>query len=319
MNNLIDTIKIQYSFKCNEKDLLINWLSSEYSDEFQEIAKPNRVSNYRCDIDNMKLFINTNFLFIVGSIHKFYVGNNVESMNLEDIPLAVDKLNEKLGNIVNIREATVKRLDIGVNLKMDYDPSLYVAKIHSITSKKNIRFNNETLTVGNKSRGMTIYNKTIEATKNSKNKKFNLNIPSNLIRIEYFINSDHVLKKLLNASNPTIKHVLDNTDKLPGILYDEYKKLDKDYKTELTGINNINELYMYTISIAGIEKCQNIIDQSYRLKLISNLDRSRFKSTVRKAISFSSRNGSRDPLVELDEKVYQWYYSETTTNSNSEA
>lgn len=57
------------------------------------------------------------------SICKFYLGNNFDTLSLEDFNNAINEISERLG--VNIQNAKVCRIDMAQNFHMAYTPSTY--------------------------------------------------------------------------------------------------------------------------------------------------------------------------------------------------
>lgn len=57
------------------------------------------------------------------SICKYYLGNNFDTLTLEDFNNAIKEISDRLG--VDISNARVCRIDIATNFLMDYQPSLY--------------------------------------------------------------------------------------------------------------------------------------------------------------------------------------------------
>lgn len=308
MINLIDTIKLRFTLESGEQlKELIQWLSKNYSETYEETIKTNGLKTYKCKIRNMNLYANNIYVFITGSIHKFYLGNNFEEMKQQDIVKAFNLVSSSLGDILDIRQAHIRRLDIGVNILMDHHPTSYVNKLYSSSAKKSAYYNGQTINAGNQSRGITVYDKTAEVKKENRKNREKMNVPDNLLRLEASIKGRKVFEKRFGNQLPTVEQLLQQLNKLPDIWLDEYKQLDKEYSVNVDRVNSMKELYYYAITVTGADKCSTIVDYSYSIKAITAQDRYRFNNTIKAAFKLSTSTSKNDLMRELDEKALLCY------------
>jgi hypothetical protein len=243
------------------------------------------------------------------------MGNNVGSMSIQDVYSAIGLINSSLGNTIDINKGYVRRLDIGINLIMDNQPTAYVGKLYSLSARKPTYFNGQTISNGNQSRGIIVYDKTAEVEKGNKKNRTQTEVPEKLLRLEASIKGRKVFEKKFGTELPTVKSLLEQLDKLPDVLYEEYNKLDKAYSVSTDLIHDKGEFLNYTIVATGMEKCKYVIDYSYNLELISKQNRDRYYKTVKNAFHQSTSTANEDLMKELDDKVLAWYNSTKTSSS----
>ena len=75
------------------------------------------------NLDNLRVRIKSECIRIEGSISKWYLGNNIQPLSLDDTKRAFEKLSSILH--LPIEKAYVKRLDLAACLVMKYLPSIY--------------------------------------------------------------------------------------------------------------------------------------------------------------------------------------------------
>lgn len=313
MKNLIDTVSIRHDLKIiKQRNKLLLLLKNNYAKTFKNIQCDGH-TNYNCTVGNMKLFIDSEYVHITGSLHKFYMGNNVDEMPMKDINTALSLLNSSLGFIIDVKKGYVRRLDIGLNLIMNHKPTAYISKLYSSSSKPPTTYKDQTLCIGNKSRGLMVYDKTAEVEKANRKKLVKVEVADNLLRLEATVRGRKVFKKRFGTELPTVEQVLLQLNKLPDILYDEYKVMEKEYTVNIDRIENKSDLLNYAIVMAGIDKCKYVIDFSYNLNLITKQDRYRYHNTVKKAFSSPTNAQNQDLMRELDDKMLKWYNSANTS------
>lgn len=103
----------KYSFKEEIPCKIEVYLSNEY-----------KIVGY---LRNMRIEIKANSLYISGSLAKWYFGNNIQCLSLDDTEKSIKSLGEAIG--IPLEEARVTRIDIGVNIEMKYKPELYFDKL----------------------------------------------------------------------------------------------------------------------------------------------------------------------------------------------
>lgn len=80
---MIDNIKIRYNIDSYTiKNKLVRWLKKNYKDFYKKETNASGLNTYRCQINNIKVFVDTQYVFIYGSLNKFYLGNNIEELDI---------------------------------------------------------------------------------------------------------------------------------------------------------------------------------------------------------------------------------------------
>lgn len=96
-------------------------------------------------LDNLSIMVNDGFLKIEGSLPKFYLGNNFDSIEIGEIKEAIEKIEDTLKVI--LKGAFVKRLDVAKTLIMDNPIECYYPYFGSygttlLTKHRNSRYYN---------------------------------------------------------------------------------------------------------------------------------------------------------------------------------
>jgi hypothetical protein len=68
-------------------------------------------------IGNMRIYQRPGLITISGSLGKYLNGNNMDSFNKDQVRLSIEKLERETG--INLREATVSELELGVSVWID--------------------------------------------------------------------------------------------------------------------------------------------------------------------------------------------------------
>lgn len=286
---------------------LAEWMSVQYPATFEERTKLDGSKRYICKIRNLHVSVDFKHVYINGSIPKFYIGNNVENISVSEIDKAISLLEASLGGIVNIKDTFVRRLDIGTNVPLKNKPDVYISKLHTASLNRPYFYNNQTIGIGNKSRGIVFYDKTSEVKSENRRLKSSTTVPENIIRIESYLKGRKVFEKHFGTQLPTLSLILDNIDKLPDIWLSEYKKINKEYCTNIDQIRSQKDLLYYTIVSTGYTKCEQVINYSFDIGLISKQDRYRYHNTVKAAYNMVQLVNPDDVMSELDLKVLDLY------------
>ncbi|GAB3750057.1 phage/plasmid replication domain-containing protein [Spirosoma pomorum] len=306
---MIDKIAMRYNVGYDTDIVeLARHLKCKYPSHYKEEINAEGIKSYRAEINNLKIYMNVDYIYITGSLNRFYLGNNVQVLLTKDIPKAFDSINSALVQLIDIRKAFVLKMEIGTNLPMKYKCSEYISKIHSNNSKNATRFNDQTIDTSNGSRGMIIYDKTAEAKQKSKKNKQSVEIPDKLLRLEAKLKARHVFQKHFGSNLPTVSDIIEHIDLLPEIWYQEYIKLNKEYSISTKPIVTKQDLLNYTITKAGFDDCMYTINHSYNIGLISKQSKARYAKSVKNAFDeLRDKYEEEDLMNELDEKVLAWY------------
>jgi hypothetical protein len=176
-------------------------------------------------IGNFKVIYSKTNLSLKGSLTKFFLGNNVQNMNRNQITEAFKKLEIKLD--FDIGDFRISRIDIGVTFEMKSIIPMYLDSLIELPRYKLKVFEHETKSFTNKSKTVTFYDKVEEF--HSKKRDLSLNDldmnSGNLLRYEFQIkhankvlgkvtindiNNDQYLKKLVKMWKSTFHKIKKN-------------------------------------------------------------------------------------------------------------
>jgi hypothetical protein len=87
-------------------------------------------------LGNLKINVSKNSLKVANSLCKWYLGNNLQTLNWESIKLAHEKLSDTLH--VNMQSADITRMDIGQNLQMNHKPKVYFDSLGQLSRYKRL-------------------------------------------------------------------------------------------------------------------------------------------------------------------------------------
>ena len=277
---MIDTIHMTYDFKSRtEMDSCIESLKNRYSLD----------STYRETND------------------KFICGNNVENINSNMVINAYNLLINYF-DFIDWNKGVHKRIDIGINVALSSSPNLLTDKIigSKRMKKSTVTSNSESVIIGNKSQSIIFYNKTLESE--AKTKKM-INVPSNLLRIEYRIMSSYPMKKYFGTDRVTIPFILKNLEMLPNIWYEMYLSVEKDYSTGIDLFSNKKEMEMKAIVHFGVEPMKTLIIESYRAKKMALSTKQNLLRYLKEIIDYQRSNtNSFDIVKELDDRVGEFIH-----------
>lgn len=151
---MIDTIRI-YS----EDIGTLESFDRDRLSDLKETSK-NDYIYYTGYLDTLYVTYSTRTITIMGSLSKFYFGNNVEVLSRIQIIDSIKKLEEKLN--LDLNNFRISRIDIGVTFKMDNSVQSYLDSLIEIPRYQLVTFENESKSFQNKSKSLVIYDKVAE-------------------------------------------------------------------------------------------------------------------------------------------------------------
>lgn len=99
-------------------------------------------------------------VWLTGSLAKFHLGNNIQTLSRSDTARAIDGLSDALGE--SIARARVFRLDIGQTFEMTQAPAVYWREFLTPARTRRQDYRLESLTFCNKRRAVVFYDKQAE-------------------------------------------------------------------------------------------------------------------------------------------------------------
>ncbi len=120
--------------------------------------------NCRGYIRNLRVFTNSMWLNITGSIPKFYKGENVSSLSLKEVKDAFTELGSIVG--LSLDTAIIRNFEIAHTFIIDKHPAYYVSLLKSSPRmESNLCNNGHNIYFSNDSASIAVYDKTKESLK----------------------------------------------------------------------------------------------------------------------------------------------------------
>ena len=151
---MLDTINLSLT------TLRAEALTSNLSGAREIINRETGEMTWSGNLQNFRVWGGAGRLWLKGSLPKFYLGNNIETLTREETGQAIGKLSDALGE--PLAEAEVFRLDIGRTFEVNRAPSDYWRDIITPARMKRHEFGLETLTLYNRQRAISFYDKQAE-------------------------------------------------------------------------------------------------------------------------------------------------------------
>jgi hypothetical protein len=115
---------------------------------------------YSGKLQNLKVKVSAGSIWLTGSLAKFHLGSNIETLHREETARAIEHLSDKLNQ--PMAEARVFRVDVAQTFVMERQPSDYWRSFLAPARMKRIEYANETLTFRNSQRSIVFYDKLAE-------------------------------------------------------------------------------------------------------------------------------------------------------------
>ena len=301
---MFDTLKL-YLIQDSVRDIDFLAEVPVYLENITAHEKQDQI-HYSGSLKNLRIYVSERGVSIQGSLAKYYLSDNIQTLRRQDTEQAIQKLSDDLH--LPIDEAQVSRVDFAHNFIMQYEPKVYYPYLgESQYFKRYIQ--PESLYYKNGNRTKLFYDKPTEA------KSKGYKIPEvwtlkNVLRYE--IRYRRRLNKQLKE--PEIK---------AGTLYEEkfYIKLINRYVSDFKSIHKHSEIKLDTDNMStpkdfwdqmALMKIQEIsqsgaVDLVEELRAKDVLDKPEYYSRLKKQIRDKSKKYSASdstPLIEeLESKI----------------
>lgn len=239
---------------------------------------------FKGKLHNLRVKIRSNGVVIIGSLAKYYFGNNLETLTREYTKCALEKLSDTIQS--DVAQANIYSLEIASNFSMQRPVQLYYQRLGECRYFEKTQFKH-TLLYGNSNRSLSFYDK-IKELKKHKEKVPSQFDKTNLLRYEL------KLKKRLSKQ-------LGKKEVLARELYEEsfYRTILEKWQSEYFKIRRLNMLKIGRIEMNSMnspKKLEKIlasiglqkIGEEFILNYIeenkhalSKLQRSRLKARIR--------------------------------------
>lgn len=303
---MIDTVKLYLDKgSAGNVDLLAEIPC--YLDNYSEVHNKGEIK--LCGmLDNFKLTVKDTGVSLSGSLAKYYLKDNFNTLLRNDIKLAIEKLSDKLH--LPVENAKIYRLDIAQNYVVKQKPELYFNDFGDCKNYQRL-LNEHSLYYKKKNINLVFYNKVEEG----KAKK--IEIPeiwkdTNILRYE--IRFMKRLGRTLNEDNLKCSrlHQEDFYKKIISMYLAEYKNIYKISKIKLnedkvkSPKDFKNQLYLYAIQSLGQAEVLKMIEE---LKLKNVFDKPEYYSRLKKDIKLMCNlpeiTENNELIEELDKKINQ--------------
>lgn len=265
------------------------------------------VAGHRGKLRNLRVKVTGNGLSVNGSLAKFFLGNNLESLNKQTTAIALESLSDHLH--LPMDEATIFRLDIGENLNMREPLIAYTSQLGDARHYKKSEFaNRQTVLYKNSMRSLTFYPKLVEmrSHKESIPEAF---IGQNLLRYEARYTAR--IAKQLNRPLVRASDLIDE-DFYARLLQrwkEEYFSIHKLHRP--TGEINVENTRQFLRSLAmiglkyigGEETALEAVRAARSKGKLDKMQAYRLRATVRELASAENLTESSDAILELDERI----------------
>ncbi|MGD1155444.1 MAG: phage/plasmid replication protein [Terriglobia bacterium] len=271
---------------------------------------------YRGKLQNLRVKGWGGGIWLTGSLPKFHLGSNIETLPREDTPRAIEHLSDELNQ--PMAEARVFRVDVAQTFAMERPPSDYWRCFLAPARMKRIEYANEDLTFRNRQRSIVFYDKLAEMRR----KRAGSNGRPDLDGASRFRSQPHLLRyevqskrqlgrafgeheiRAASLSNPAFY------EKVVGRWQAIYFGLERvssvpqpvGRTTVKSGVNFLTALGLQTY---GPQRYFDEVDADLHAGLIDKYQAHRLRKKSRELLRGGGITGTVDVLEELDTKVKQ--------------
>ena len=239
-----------------------------------------------------------------GSLPKFYWGNNLKTLNFNDLSLAVEKLEDTFQT--DLKHKQIFRMDLGENIYTDKKPMLYFPLMQEASNLSRIAPHANGIYFMNNRRAIKLYDKVNEL-KLTDRLTYSMVEGQNILRHE-----TSFLKHLSSQfghgiyfSNLTDKDFFNHCVNKWYSSYTSIKKIQFDFDRL---VEDQESYFYYKGILSEFDNHREVIEYFKTLKKSGTWNESKYKREKRKFESFLSRNSNRTDLIqELDLKVHDSY------------
>jgi hypothetical protein len=260
------------------------------------------------EINNLKVRVSADGVGILGSLCKYFLKNNIETLTRQDIQRAFEMLADTLK--LPISEAYVNRADVGQNFLMNYEPEIYYPYLGESTRYDRLT-QPQSICWQNNLRAKTIYNKIAEA-------RFkNVKIPEALIGkhlLRYELKFMSRLPRQFNVSKVITKNLYDEVFYINLIdrWHKEYEAINKlkEINLNFDKMNKpkdfFNQMALLMINEIGQNEALKLVDQLKAKNCFEHKEYySRVKADIKRLCNTYQPEQSNDLITELNSKVKQ--------------
>lgn len=158
---MYDTIHFRLPYIRGEENHLLSFY------DITRNTERNGVSWFRLNVENLQVTIYTSTIWIKGSLVKYHLGDNLQSLTCDTTRLAIEELSDTLH--LEMDKAMVQRIDVAANLPMTSFANTYFPVLGEHPDLSRVRKSNTSLAYEQKckqqSHYLLFYDKTEEMDK----------------------------------------------------------------------------------------------------------------------------------------------------------
>lgn len=235
---------------------------------------------------NLRIKIYNRKISIVGSLSKFYFGNNLQTLQRFEVLNAFKALASALKIEFDILVASrVMRLDIGLNLSTDYLPSAIIDMYTSSNRYRKDTYNDaQSVYFQQENKAIVLYDKTAEHNSHRKNSKIN----EDIVRFEFRVKNSTGIQNIFGGK--IYAHQLYNPEffeRLLNILLENYNNLNLSPSAKrnisICNCKNIGDLENLKTALLVEkygDKIETHLKQLQKKKNITRLQKQRFLQSL---------------------------------------
>ena len=276
--------------------------------DLTEIVRPDGQVILTGHLQNYKANVSQSGISLKGSLAKYYLGDNIQTLTRSDSQRAIEKMQDE--TLLPIDLAKVTRFDIAANLLMRHEPKAYYSYLGDCQYYKRSQLP-DSVYYSNSQRVKLFYNKAAEV------KKQGLMLPEvttgyNILRYELRFTGR--LTKQFNRSDIMVSTLTDEKFYIDAVnrWVHEYQSIDKKRDLNINYENmkspkDFNRwLQLYAVNDIGQDRLMLAIDE---MRLMQTFDKpeyySRLKKELKQLCNDPDRSTSSELVTELDKKVSQ--------------
>jgi len=195
-------------------------------------------------IGNYTVYVSEYGISLYGSLAKYYLGNNMETLTRETAKMAIEQLFSNLH--LDKNTAQVTRLDVAAVIPTQHIPASYYSYLGQKPHFERVQYNSDTLYYNNHQKQIIFYDKAKEA------KAGNVSIP------EIFINNNLFRYELryTNRLNTQFKTYVTATTITNEVFY---RKITQNWHNEFKTIKKLKNLSFMIDNITTPKKAKDVL------------------------------------------------------------
>jgi hypothetical protein len=266
----------------------------------------NGLVTYKGKLENYSVKITNNNITMFGSLCKFFHGNNVSSLSLDEMKLALKQLASRIG--LPILRGTLVRIDLGINFLTSCQTESYFEQLQASPSWQQTEYKKTGVTFIKHNQELAFYDKIQELQSHSSS-DYHLVRDKKIVRIE---------SRLMKQVSQTLKY--DKPIKVALLLSTTFRnnlqiKFQKNYDSICTkkrlsfddarGVADIKNMiyYLGLEKVGGKKAFIDIVKNLRKTKCWPYTKTSTIKQWINRVIKLTPSIKEIDSIQELNEMI----------------